>query len=790
EDKISHLASFPELNPNPVLEMYLTGRVTYANPAAQLDFPDLATRNGEHPYLAGFHLITAELKKGNTASITREVTVGDSCHLQTFQYIKEKGLIRIYGRDITGRKQAETALASYRDRLEELVKKRTTELVKTNINLKKESAVRAHAEVRASVAEASFRSAIASNIDGMVITDKEDRVLFANPAAERMLRDGKEMVGSFFDYPVSMGKVREIDIRRDDGTTIAAEIRTVPTRWEDRDACLTMLRDITQRRENERKDRVQQDLYKLFLEAPSQQDYLQKAAELLREFTGCRCIGIRSLDENDNIPYLVHIGFSPEFVTQENCLSLKSDQCACVRIISGNAEPQDAPAMTPGESFCCNDTASFIRNMTTEQATRFRGTCLKAGFQTLGIVPIRYAGNTIGAIHIADKRPGMLPEPVIQFIESIAPLIGEAVKRFRIEQELRENQLRLSEAERIGHLGNWVWDIESNRLTWSEEVYRIFGRTPEQDQPHTFEVTFDMFLGYIHPDDREAVTQTLTEVLEEGKPYDIEHRVILPDGSVRMVHEKGIVICNEVGKPVRMIGTVHDITEHKNTEEELRALSNRIVETQENERRSIAREMHDVLGQSLTVLKLLLDKASHAPPEEVKPTLQKAQETINEVVQRVRNISLELRPSMLDDLGLLPTLLWYCDRYSSQTKLHIQFNHDGLDRDFPVTVSTAAFRIVQEALTNATRYAMVDEVAINAWTDKKNLYITIKDRGTGFDPAQLVSGTTSGLSGMKERALALGGKLSVESSPGAGTTITAELPLAQRRKAGKKKPTR
>jgi len=214
--------------------------------------------------------------------------------------------------------------------------------------------------------------------------------------------------------------------------------------------------------------------------------------------------------------------------------------------------------------------------------------------------------------------------------------------------------------------------------------------------------------------------------------------------------------------------------------ERLQTLSRQLLEVQEAERRHIARELHDEVGQALTGLKLLLDMSTRSPADEVAANLSEAQAMISELMALVRDLSLDLRPAMLDDLGLLPTLLWHFDRYTTQTHVRVTFKHTGLEgRRFAPQVETAAYRIAQEALTNVARHAGVSEVAVRLWTDQDTLSVQIEDRGTGFDPevALAASGTT-GLAGMRERAVLLGGQLTIESAPGAGTYVTAELPLS------------
>jgi signal transduction histidine kinase len=144
----------------------------------------------------------------------------------------------------------------------------------------------------------------------------------------------------------------------------------------------------------------------------------------------------------------------------------------------------------------------------------------------------------------------------------------------------------------------------------------------------------------------------------------------------------------------------------------------------------------------------------------------------------VRQLSLDLRPAILDDLGLLPALLWHFDRYQDQG-VRVTFKHSGIEgRRFGSTLETAAYRIIQEALTNVARHACVCDVIVRAWTNSETLGVQIEDHGKGFDIELALAGSkTSGLTGMRERATLLEGQFIIESRPGAGTHITAEFPL-------------
>jgi len=230
---------------------------------------------------------------------------------------------------------------------------------------------------------------------------------------------------------------------------------------------------------------------------------------------------------------------------------------------------------------------------------------------------------------------------------------------------------------------------------------------------------------------------------------------------------------------VGVVGVAFDITERKEAEEQLRNLSHRLVEAQENERRTIARELHDEVGQSLTALDIYMKGASLARSGTDGSELGVAREALHDLMARVRNMSLELRPSMLDDLGLLPTLLWHFKRYTAQTGVYVHFKHRGLRRDLPSEIITAAYRIVQEALTNVARYAQVTEVMVSVRAEHDALVVEVEDRGVGFDLDKVAS-TRMGLNGMRERVLSLNGKLLVQSTSGEGARLIADLPLAKR----------
>lgn len=208
------------------------------------------------------------------------------------------------------------------------------------------------------------------------------------------------------------------------------------------------------------------------------------------------------------------------------------------------------------------------------------------------------------------------------------------------------------------------------------------------------------------------------------------------------------------------------------------ALSRQMIETQENERRAIGRELHDEIGQTLTGLTLLLEMAQRLPPEANRAKLKQAQAVAGELIDRVSALSLDLRPPMLDDLGLLPTLRWFVERYASQTSIRVDFHHRGLkNRRFAPAIETAVYRLVQESLTNVGRHAQVDMVSVRVVAGKGTLDIYVEDAGAGFDVHSVLERSdSSGLSGMRERVNLLEGTLAIDAAPGHGTRVTIRLP--------------
>jgi signal transduction histidine kinase len=235
---------------------------------------------------------------------------------------------------------------------------------------------------------------------------------------------------------------------------------------------------------------------------------------------------------------------------------------------------------------------------------------------------------------------------------------------------------------------------------------------------------------------------------------------------------QNIVSMAITGKPI----TTRKLSQPAELEKQVRELSLRLINAQERERRKVGRDLHDRVGGSLTLLKLAAHKARQAPAEKVGEALVEIENISDEIYEEVRTLSYALKPDMLDELGLVEMLPAHFEQYTDRCGIKVSFHHTGLEKRLPAEIEITAFRIIQEALVNVARHAATNEVTVRLACQGGVLHLQVQDEGRGFDPAG-IDQPSSGISDMQDRAYLVGGLVTVDSSPGAGTCVSCELPL-------------
>ena len=337
--------------------------------------------------------------------------------------------------------------------------------------------------------------------------------------------------------------------------------------------------EIIERMQAESNQRLMTDILRILNRGGGNLHFLiGEMLNLIKSATNFDAVGLR-LRKGDDCPYYEQSGFSDEFLHEENFLCEKRGdgsiifdadgkpilQCTCGLILSGQTDPS-MPCFTERGSFWTNKSTDLLA-LTPEEDPRTnpRNRCIHVGYQSVALVPVRSGEEIIGLLQLNGRPEDMFTLDTIHFYESLADNIGLALKRKLAEDALRESEKRLNRSQEISHLGGWELDLVNNNLTWSDEVYRIFGLIPQE-----FAATYQAFLEAVHPENRAAVDDAYSSSIREGRDtYEIEHRVVRKNtGEIRWVHEKCEHIRNEEGNIIRSIGMVLDITGRKQAEQE------------------------------------------------------------------------------------------------------------------------------------------------------------------------------------------------------------------------------
>jgi PAS domain S-box-containing protein len=359
----------------------------------------------------------------------------------------------------------------------------------------------------------------------------------------------------------------------------------------------------------------------------------------------------------------------------------------------------------------------------------------------------------------------------------------DITSRKQIEKELRESEERFRElAERIDEVF-WISNPKKTHFFYVSPAYeRIWGRACE-----SLYASPRSWTEAIHPEDKKRVMADLAK--DRPAPYDLTYRIVLPGGLIRWIRDRCFPVHDESGHIIRIVGVAEDITQAKEAENalqqanaQLNVLSRRLFQVQEDERRHLSRELHDRMGQALTAVKIDLQCTQGLEQRtEIVRRLDDSIGLLELLVQQARQLSLDLRPPLLDDLGLVPALRWYLDQQAQRTGFHVKFFADTSLERVDAVIETACFRVAQEAVTNIIRHAHAQAVTLELHRTTGSLHLVVRDDGIGFDVATAQQrsrqGASLGLLGMLERVALVGGEWDCKSTPGRGTEVHAFLPL-------------
>ena len=361
---------------------------------------------------------------------------------------------------------------------------------------------------------------------------------------------------------------------------------------------------------------------------------------------------------------------------------------------------------------------------------------------------------------------------------SFAGYIGsctDITERKIAEEAVQHSEERLRLAQQTARIGTFDWNIRTGVNTWTPELEAMYGLPPGG-----FGQTQTAFEKLIHPDDRATVVALVDLAFKRGQPMEAEWRTVWPDGSIHWISGRWRVLSDDSGEPSRMIGVNMDVTQRKLAEDALANLSARLINAQEEERKRIARELHDDYSQRLALLAIDLDRFAEddaGARVDRGSYLRELSNRASKLGMDLHSLSHQLHSSTLKTLGLVAGVKAFCEEFEEQQGVQVDFVHENVPSGIPEDVALCVFRIAQEALRNVKRHSGADRAQVHLEYQDGRLQLEISDRGKGFDSKKPAAERGIGIQSMEERLRALGGHLEIYSEPMKGTRLIAWLPL-------------
>ena len=352
--------------------------------------------------------------------------------------------------------------------------------------------------------------------------------------------------------------------------------------------------------------------------------------------------------------------------------------------------------------------------------------------------------------------------------------VVDVTDRKRSEEALRESESRFRHVADAAPVMIWMSDVQKRCTYFNRTWLEFTGRSVEEELG-------EGWAGGLHDEDREDCLRTYQTAFEKHTPYETEFRLRRRDGVYRWLLSIGVPRCDAGGAFSGYIGSCVDVTERKAAEETMSNLGGRLIEAQEKERRRIARDLHDHIGQRIAVvlwdLRKLEGELPVDAPETVRQQVESSLQSLSDISSEVHALSHQLHSAKLELMGMVSAMKSFCQEFAEQHQVEVAFHHGEIPPDLDPDTSLCLFRILQEALMNALKYSGVRQFEVELEAERSQIQLTIRDRGVGFDVQAASRQPGLGLVSMMERVGLVKGRMSVESAPQKGTAVRVWAPI-------------
>ena len=388
-------------------------------------------------------------------------------------------------------------------------------------------------------------------------------------------------------------------------------------------------------------------------------------------------------------------------------------------------------------------------------------------------VPIRNGSRVVGVLGLKNAKRSTFEPADANTLQALGDYCGGALERIHAEEAKRETERRFSTFMTNAPALAWMKDSKFRYVFTNAMFQRFVGLEADQIEGKTdYDLWPDHAAFGMRTNDSQAVkSQAKLETQEQLRRHDGEQRTLL---TLRFLFTTG------TGEQY-VAGMAVDISEQKRAEEALHRLPQSILEAQETERRRVARELHDGVNQAIASIKFRLQTAEQQilrSDPRWQETCGKTKDMLDSVLHQVRRLSRNLRPSELDDFGLVAAARSACQEFELRSGIHVSFSHSDFAERLPSALELSLYRIIQEALTNVEKHSGATAVEINLTVEETTVVLQISDNGSGFPTEQNARPDSGlGLLHMRERASLVGGMFSMASSPGKGVQLTVQAPI-------------